>query len=519
MKHRKRLLFMLLLAIIASVAWGQTAYSYRYWFDYDLSTSSSGTATGEKELSIDISQLDRSQIHALHVQAQNSDKEWTPVRTRYFIRQGAESTMSPTGYYWFDYDMSTKHAVATTNGMNVLDISQLSAGLHAIHYQVQDGNGDVSAVCTRYLIRTVDVSSQTGYYWFDYDTSTKHAVAMTDGVNTLDISSLPVGLHAVHYQVQDASGAVSNVRTRYFYIDKKQLDALTARIWIDEEEATEYPLTGEDILVDIGALSYGTHQLHVLLLDEAGEALEVTTQEFEVEDPNEFEVDATDIASVPNAIYVEPVKGLIGSEQSVDIKMKNAEEATAYAFDLVLPEGVTVAQDESGKYIDALSERHDDHSRIFNYKGSNVYALSALSGNSEVLTGHDGTIRTLKLKISDAMAEGTYSIKIRKAQYSLPDGTLKEMPKTVTALTLENRILGDVSGNGQIDIGDAVSIVNYIVGKPSQNFYDAAADTNKNGQIDIGDAVTIVNLIVGKIDALARPMELDNEEETSIEPE
>jgi hypothetical protein len=59
-------------------------------------------------------------------------------------------------------------------------------------------------------------------------------------------------------------------------------------------------------------------------------------------------------------------------------------------------------------------------------------------------------------------------------------------------------ILGDVNGNGQVDIGDAVTIVNYLVGKTNATFIEQAADTNKNGDIDIGDAVTIVNILVGK---------------------
>ncbi len=227
----------------------------------------------------------------------------------------------------------------------------------------------------------------------------------------------------------------------------------------------------------------------------------IAENEHGAEDLINLEVDVTDITSMSDAIYIEPVTSLSGSEISVDIKLKNAQEATAYLFNLVLPEGVAVAQDESNRFIDVLSDRHVDHMRTFNSKGNNVYSLSALSGNSESLTGNEGTIRTLKLKIADNMAEGTYAISIQNAQYSLLNGTLLEMPETVTSLTVQDYVLGDVSGNGQIDIGDAVSIVNYLVGKPSQSFSVSAADTNHNGQIDIGDAVTIVNFLVGKIDA------------------
>ena len=62
---------------------------------------------------------------------------------------------------------------------------------------------------------------------------------------------------------------------------------------------------------------------------------------------------------------------------------------------------------------------------------------------------------------------------------------------------------GDVNGDGDVDIADAVCIVNYVVGKPNTTFIEAAADANGDGDIDIADAVHIVNLVVGKISALA----------------
>jgi hypothetical protein len=66
-------------------------------------------------------------------------------------------------------------------------------------------------------------------------------------------------------------------------------------------------------------------------------------------------------------------------------------------------------------------------------------------------------------------------------------------------------VLGDVNGDGDVDIADAVCVVNHVVGKATPTFIEAAADVNGDGDIDIADAVKIVNLVVGKIDALSRP--------------
>ncbi|MBR2234604.1 MAG: dockerin type I repeat-containing protein, partial [Prevotella sp.] len=121
----------------------------------------------------------------------------------------------------------------------------------------------------------------------------------------------------------------------------------------------------------------------------------------------------------------------------------------------------------------------------------------------------DGAIRLVTLAVDETAAEGVYPIIIQNATYSKPDGSIVTLPETTTTITLENYILGDVNGNNGVDIGDAVTIVNYLVGKETSNFVEKAADMNKNGGIDIGDAVTIVNFLVGKTTSLSRQAETE----------
>lgn len=63
-------------------------------------------------------------------------------------------------------------------------------------------------------------------------------------------------------------------------------------------------------------------------------------------------------------------------------------------------------------------------------------------------------------------------------------------------------LLGDVNGNDEIDIGDVVSIMNFLMGREVASFIEKAADTNKNGLVDIGDVVTIINYLMGTIEKI-----------------
>jgi len=127
------------------------------------------------------------------------------------------------------------------------------------------------------------------------------------------------------------------------------------------------------------------------------------------------------------------------------------------------------------------------------------------------MTGNDGTIISFSMIMDESMEEGTYPVVISTARYGLPDGQMIEVPTVKTSLTIENVLVGDVNNNGGIDIGDAVCIVNHIVGKTNAVFVEQAADMNGNGTIgEIGDAVSVVNIIVGKTTASASRQSITN---------
>ena len=57
--------------------------------------------------------------------------------------------------------------------------------------------------------------------------------------------------------------------------------------------------------------------------------------------------------------------------------------------------------------------------------------------------------------------------------------------------------LGDVSGDGQSNIVDALFIARHAVGLSVPSFNEDAADVNCNGQIDIVDALLVARKAVG----------------------
>ena len=56
--------------------------------------------------------------------------------------------------------------------------------------------------------------------------------------------------------------------------------------------------------------------------------------------------------------------------------------------------------------------------------------------------------------------------------------------------------MGDVNGDGTINITDVIFMVNHILGQDNDDFIIANADMNQSGGIDISDVVSLVNIIL-----------------------
>jgi len=97
---------------------------------------------------------------------------------------------------------------------------------------------------------------------------------------------------------------------------------------------------------------------------------------------------------------------------------------------------------------------------------------------------------TLTTTATSESAPGTYDITI--ANGVAPNYAITYVKGT---LTIKNK-KGDANGDGKVTITDAVAVVNYILGNPSDNFNEKAADVNGDGKISITDAVGVVNIIL-----------------------
>lgn len=231
---------------------------------------------------------------------------------------------------------------------------------------------------------------------------------------------------------------------------------------------------------------------------------------------NEFKeiveaVEVADISQVANAIYVEPSSGRVGDDVSINVCLKNANAITSYGFELVLPQGLSIATTSEGDFDDAvtMSGRHKGHTLTTNKLADNTYKVGVASLSSKALTDNDGLVLTIKAHVADNMALGNYPIIIQNPLIVNTDGTKPAVQSTLSKITVADYTKGDVDGDGVVDLADAVLVINHYVGKPVNKFVTGAADVDGDGVIDLADAVRIVNFYVGKVQSLAPSINID----------
>ena len=160
----------------------------------------------------------------------------------------------------------------------------------------------------------------------------------------------------------------------------------------------------------------------------------------------------------------------------------NLIDSKTYPFhkSQVIPPSVTKFISGSKGHIEGLS---DGNGTIYIVCGQTLYQTQSVEGKWELTLGAISENE----KVSVCFKKADYLPSILHYAYANAPEIIEPEP-----------IFGDANGDGAVDAADVVSIINYILGKPSSSFNDKNADANGDGQILVDDAVGTVNIIMNE---------------------
>ena len=160
-----------------------------------------------------------------------------------------------------------------------------------------------------------------------------------------------------------------------------------------------------------------------------------------------------------------------------------------------LPVGLTVDVDNC-----ALTDRYQGMLVVKKpYEGENVYRFCGLALDLSVISGTSGALIEIPVTASESFRGGkgqiidAYFVTIGREIIEV-----KDMVFNVGYEIPPGSLMGDVNGDGAVDISDVLLAVDYVLGKRPDPFIFANADMDLTGQIDISDVLLIVDKILGK---------------------
>lgn len=268
-------------------AMAQQITKYEYWLDTGHAERTIRPAEiGSLEFTIDVGNLCHG-LHSLNFRAQDSEGRWSSPSSSYFYCIDKESTSQGVSQYEYWLDQNAAERV-TANGQGStinldVDISTLLTGLHTFSFRYKDGMGHWSAPQTSYFlvpIRQNGSDIQNTYeYWIDNKQGEKVQVKGYNGVIdlSLDVNTLPIGLHSLSFRATDQKGVWSAPQTSYFLVPIRQNGSdiqNTYEYWLDNKQGEKVQVKGYngviELSLDVNALQTGLHSLSFRATDQNG---------------------------------------------------------------------------------------------------------------------------------------------------------------------------------------------------------------------------------------------------------
>ena len=175
------------------------------------------------------------------------------------------------------------------------------------------------------------------------------------------------------------------------------------------------------------------------------------------------------------------------------LNMWNKEAIGTWQTTLVLPEGITF------KSVAIVDGRYPEGYNAELKTTTNADGSVTILCEGEVgvaLTGTAGAVATVTVEIAGTVEPGDYKIIAKDTQLTEVGGTIhnnanvKELTWTIEQGEKPG-VSGDLTGDGEVNIADAVSVLNMI----AAGEFSEAADLTGDGSVNIADFVSILNIM------------------------
>lgn len=195
-------------------------------------------------------------------------------------------------------------------------------------------------------------------------------------------------------------------------------------------------------------------------------------------------------------LYIQDFTMGPGETRTVEILLDNETAYTAFQFDLYLPTGLTVEQEDGDYIFDLTPRKSRDHSIASQPQSSGAIRVISYSPHINAYSGNSGALVTFSLTAS-ADFEGPATIRLKNILFTTVPGTeVAFADETCTVTTAHPWAKGDVNHDQLVDINDVTDLIAQVLGT-DPGICLICADIYEDNLVDINDVTSLINKVLG----------------------
>lgn len=195
-------------------------------------------------------------------------------------------------------------------------------------------------------------------------------------------------------------------------------------------------------------------------------------------------------------LYIEDFCIFPGETMQVVLFLDNEQSFTAFQTDLILPEGLTVVQEDDEYLFELSGRKASDHTIISKMRDDGAIRMVCFSIGVKPFKENNGAIVIIPLSADEDFA-GPATIELKHSIFTTVDGVEYVLPRDSCVVQLSDcQLLGDVNGDGFVNVSDVTSLINYLLNGCTTTFHTENAHMNDDGNLNVADVTELIHYIL-----------------------
>lgn len=197
-----------------------------------------------------------------------------------------------------------------------------------------------------------------------------------------------------------------------------------------------------------------------------------------------------------NRFYLPDFTICPGETMQVAMILENDIAFTAFQTDLILPEGLSVVQEDNEYLFELSGRKANDHTIISKLRDDGALRMVSFSIGVKPYSGNRGALVIIPLTAADDFT-GPATIALHHSFFVTLEGEQYNLDSTICEVQLlEQMITGDVNGDGEVNMDDLTYLINYLLANCQTSFHIENGDLNHSGTVNMDDLTALINSLL-----------------------